>query len=667
VPRQDEPIDHQISNPYSEFARLSPDAIIIWKLDGTIIEWNPSARRMFGYSDEQVIHQHLSAIMPDETYRLSMIAERVRQGETIGNIEMRLCPKDRQTIHVSFTFSPLRDELNSVAAVFSLGSDVSERDRLKRAERDQAILMSIVSSAEDAIVTKDLYGIVTSWNPGAERLFGYTPEEIIGHPVAKIIPPDRPDEEPQILERIWRGERIMHYETKRMRKDGSLLDVSITVSPIKDSLGQIIGTSKITRDITEIKRSKAREHEMFKRSEEAKRQADQARTQAEKANATKDEFLAAISHELRTPITAILGWTRILASGQLKPEAVQKALETIDRNARAQAQLIEDLLDISRIISGKLRVDFKTVDLTAVIAAAVDAIRPAAGAKNVRVDSVFHPGVGTIVGDPARLQQVAWNLLSNAIKFTPHGGLIQVELQRVDSQVELRIADNGIGISKTFLPDVFERLSQADSSITWPRGIGMGLAIVKSLVELHGGIVSVFSAGEGKGSEFTVQLPVSELRDDSILRPVIEKPTTRVELKRCEELVGLKILIIDDEKDACEILRFVLHECGAVVETAQSVDEGLVLFDSWHPDILVSDIGMPEKDGYDLIHLIRNERRSSVPAVGLTGMVRIEDRMKVLTAGYQMHVAKPFEPGELITIVSSLAGLVCRRAESSSG
>ena len=257
-----------------------------------------------------------------------------------------------------------------------------------------------------------------------------------------------------------------------------------------------MGASKIARDITDRKVAEAREREVLMQAHDARWQAEQARQQAEAASRAKDEFLATISHELRTPITAILGWSRMLLTGQLTPERQQKALETIDRNARSQAQLIEDLLDISRIVSGKLRIDLRTVDLSAVIASAVEAVRPAAEAKRIRIESIISSGAGPVLGDPERLQQVIWNLLSNAIKFTPRDGFVTVELRRVESQVELSVIDNGIGISTRFLPHVFDRFSQADSSITRSRGgLGMGLAIVKSLVELHGGIVSVFSKG----------------------------------------------------------------------------------------------------------------------------------------------------------------------------
>jgi CheY-like chemotaxis protein/two-component sensor histidine kinase len=355
----------------------------------------------------------------------------------------------------------------------------------------------------------------------------------------------------------------------------------------------------------------------------------------------------------------------MLASGQLSPERQEKAFETIDRNARSQAQLIEDLLDVSRIISGKLRVEFKRVDLATVVAAAVEAVRPAAEAKGIRIDSIFTSGAGPILGDAERLQQVTWNLLSNAIKFTPRGGLVQVELRRVESQVELRVIDSGVGIDPAFLPYVFDRFSQADASITRRvGGLGMGLAIVKSLVELHGGVVSVTSAGEGRGAAFTVKMPISAVQSDALRFHPIERPGLIHQLKQRPDLVGLKILIVDDEPDARDMLRFIFNDCGAIVETAESAKAALEMLDRWRPHILISDIGMPDVDGYELIRIIRKGHQSRIPAVALTAMARVEDRLKALEAGYQMHVAKPIDPAELITIVSGLVGLVNRSPEA---
>ena len=631
------------------------DAIISKDLNGIITSWNKSAEKMFGYTAEEMIGKSIALLVPpDHSDEEPQILDRIRHGERIEHYETERVRKDGTIIEVALTVSPISDRMGRVVGASKIARDISERQRLEKAERDQLFLAAIVSSADDAIISKDLNGIVTSWNPAAQRLFGYSAEEMIGKPIMTLIPPDHSDEEPQILKRIRRGERIEHYETKRLRKDGRIIDVALSVSPIRDSLRRIIGASKIARDISEQKRSAASEREALKKAQEAMRQ-------AEEASRAKDEFIATVSHELRTPLTAILGWTRMLLGGQLPPEGQQKALQTIDRNARAQAQLIEDLLDISRIVSGKLRVEFKAIDIAAVIAAAVEAVRPAAEARRVRILTVVSSDAGPILGDSDRLQQVVWNLLSNAIRFTRAEGFVQIELQRVESQVELRVSDNGIGIKPEFLPHIFDRFTQADSSITRSHGgLGMGLAIVKSLVELHGGVVSASSPGEGEGAVFTVKLPLRAVWPDPRQQGPVQKSLRDASYSR-EELVGLKILIVDDEQDTCELLRFVFDECGCIVKTANSAADALELFDSWQPDILVSDISMPEIDGYELIRVIRDERRSQIPAVALTAMARIDDRVKALTAGYQMHISKPVEPVELISIVTSLVPLVNRR------
>jgi len=628
------------------------EAIISMTGGGRVIAWNKAAERILGYTAQEMIGQSASLIIPDSTANQeARILEQVRLGQKVEHFRTQLLQKGGQSVEVMAHYSPIRDDIGRITGVLKIVESADIRRKLEIAERDQLFLASIVSSAEDAIVSKDLNGIVTSWNRAAERLFGYTEQEIVGRPISLLIPADHPDEEPRILDRIRRGERIEHYETKRVRKDGRLIDVALTVSPIKDALGRIIGASKIARDITSQKLAVAREREALRETQEA-------RKQAEEASRAKDEFLATISHELRTPMTAILGWTRMLLSGQMNPETQQKALETIDRNARSQAQLIEDLLDVSRIVSGKLRIEFKVVDIAAVVAAAVESTRPAAEAKRIRIQTVLSSGAGPLLGDFDRLQQVVWNLLSNAIRFTPADGLVRIYLQRVESQVELRVSDTGAGIPPEFLPHIFDRFTQADSSITRTHsGLGMGLAIVKSLVELHGGVLSASSVGRGHGSEFTVKLPVSSFRLDQseeVRKPVL--PT----MNYGHELLGVKILVVDDESDTCEMLRFVFNQCGAIVETASSAEEALQLFDKFVPDMLVSDIGMPRVDGYDLIRLIRRERGSRIPAVALTAMARIDDRVKTLKAGYQMHIAKPVEPVELVSIVSGLVGLVTR-------
>jgi PAS domain S-box-containing protein len=824
-------------------------------------------------------------------------------------------------------------------------------------------LSAIIESADDAIVSKTLQGIITSWNKGAERIFGYAAPEVIGKPVTILIPEDHIDEEALILARIRSGERVEHYETVRQRKDGSRVEVSLTVSPIKSADGRIIGASKVARDITkqrqaqrlldesserlhlalaashlgdwswdiatdlvtfsetaaeifgippgpqmtwtqmrdllhEDDRERARiaveeslanksdydmeyrlnssngsqrwvsakgraqyktdgsvsgmlgvvqditvrklteaalveqtealstlnklgqvisaELDMHKavqavtdaateltgarfgsffynvlsedggsymlytlagvpqeafahfpmpratdlfgptfRGEGPVRIADvkldprygknapyygmpeghlpvtsylavpvisssgdvlgglffghpekaafsdraeqlvvglaaqaaiamdnaslfqavkRARIEAEQAAAAnedlyrkaedssrlKDEFLATISHELRTPLTSILGWSRMLRSHQLSDEDYAKALETIERNAHSQAQLIDDLLDVSRIITGKLRMDVRPSDPNDFIEAAIEALKPAAVAKGVRVQKIMDTGVVSVPGDPVRLQQVIWNLLSNAIKFTPRGGRVQVRLERVNSHIEIVITDTGQGISADFLPFVFDRFRQADQRTSRQHGgMGLGLSIVRHLVELHGGSVKAESFGEGQGSCFTVQLPVTAVYE-------VEKGAGRVhpaardllpDADCGDRLDGLKILIVDDEPDTRHMLKAGLSRCGAEVVAAGSTSEAFAALRGDLPGLVISDIGMPEEDGYELIRRLRKlpiKEGGRIPAIALTAYARVEDRMNALRAGYQMHVPKPVDLAELVAVAASL-------------
>jgi PAS domain S-box-containing protein len=516
-------------------------------------------------------------------------------------------------------------------------------------------LLAIVESADDAIVTKTLEGIITSWNRGAERMFGYAADEIIGQPVTVLIPPDHIDEEPEIIKRLRKGERIEHYETVRVRKDGTMIDISLTVSPIRDANNKVIGASKIARDITERRQQEKTLREQSEANERLYRE-------AQESSRIKEEFLATISHELRTPLNAILGWARIVRGGKLNEVEMAKALETIERNARAQAQLIDDLLDVSRIITGKLRMDVRPIDPNGFIEAAIDAVSPAAEAKGIRVQKIMDTGDVSVPGDPTRLQQVIWNLLSNAIKFTPRGGHVQVRMERVDSHLQIIVADNGQGIPEEFLAHVFDRFRQIDQTTTRHQGgLGLGLALVRHLVELHGGSVGVSSPGPGQGSTFAVVLPVVPIyrvdADGARVHATAKSLFSPVEY--VTRLDGLTILVVDDELDTRELLKASLSECGAEVSVAGSVREALASLGSAIPDLLISDIGIPDEDGYDLIRLVRAlppESGGKVPAIALTAYARVEDRLKALRAGFQMHVPKPVELAELLTVVAIVAG-----------
>jgi len=388
--------------------------------------------------------------------------------------------------------------------------------------------------------------------------------------------------------------------------------------------------------------------------------AQKERARAEEANRAKDLFLSTLSHELRTPLTAILGWTRMLRTSTLAPEKREKGLETIDRNARAQVALIEDILDLSRIVTGKLRLELQPVELVSVIEAAIDTVRPAIDARNLRLQLALDPDAGTVIGDPNRLQQVVWNLLTNAVKFTPRGGRLQVLLRREASHVEITVADNGQGIDPALLPFVFDRFRQSDASTTRSLGgLGLGLAIVKHLLELHGGTIHAASAGEGQGATFVVRIPVAPLRSPTL--PAVEASLSRDarDLECPPEIAGLKVLVVDDERDVRDWVAALLEQCNAVVFTASSAAEAIAALHSHHPDVIVSDIGMPGEDGYTLIKKIRAlgpADGGGTPAIALTAYARMEDRTRAMVAGFNMHVAKPIEPTELLITIANLTG-----------
>jgi PAS domain S-box-containing protein len=822
--------------PYwlSAIIESADDAIISKTLEGIITSWNKGAEHIFGYTAEEAIGQPVLMLIPEDLRdEEPIILARLRNGDRIEHYETVRRRKDGTLVDISLTVSPIRKADGTIIGASKIARDITER---KRAETQRLQVAAIVENSDDAIISKDLNGTILTWNPGAERLYGYTAAEAVGQPVTMLIPPGRPNEEPHILEQIRRDQRVDHYETLRVRKDGTIIQVSLTVSPVKNAEGRIVGASKIARDITARKRAEEQLREQAEVIETVNRlgqtvageldlhnlvqavtdaateltgaqfgsffynvldeqgahymlytlsgvpreafahfpmpratdlfgptfrgegtirlddvkldprygknspyygmpeghlpvtsylsvpvisrsgevvgglffghpeagifterherivmgiaaqaavamdnarlfeEGKRARTEAERAaeenerlyreaqesNRIKDEFLATVSHELRTPLTAILGWAHLLRTAPSDSDDILKACETIERNARAQAQLIDDLLDVSRIITGKLRIDVRPVDPNTFIEAAIESVKPGAEAKGVRLQRIMDTGVVSVAGDPVRLQQVVWNLLANAIKFTPRGGRVQVKLERVNSHVEITVSDTGAGIAPEFLPLVFDRFRQADQRKTRQHGgLGLGLSIVRHLVELHGGTVRAESSGEGQGSTFTVLLPVAPVyRAEAEVGRVHPAARDTLPTYDCaERLDGLRILVVDDEPDTCELLKAGLGQCGADVTVAGSVAEAYELMRDGIPDLLISDIGMPGEDGYELIRRVRQlpaESGGRVPAIALTAYARVEDRMQALRAGYQMHVPKPVELAELVAVAASL-------------
>jgi PAS domain S-box-containing protein len=767
--------------PYwlSAIIESADDAIITKTLEGIITSWNKGAERIFGYTAEEVKGKPVAILIPaDHADEEPTILARLRRGERIAHYETVRVRKDGTLVNISLTVSPIRGPDGTIIGASKVARDITERKRAEEALRQSE--QELTDFFENAVVGLHWVGpdgTILRANRAELEMLGYEPEEYLGHHIAEF----HADREAiaDILRRLQAGEVLHEYEARLRCKDGSIRHVLID-SSVRWNDGEFVHTRCFTRDISERKQAEAmlsesqarfakafnssplvlaisslktgrllevndsfvnvtgftraeaighttvelglwaqppdREAEMdmvrrlghvrnaeyiFRMKdgreivgllsaeqieiggesfaltviqditerkqaevvrEDLLRREQAARQQAEEASRLKDEFLATVSHELRTPLTAILGWAHILRAGQIDGNSMTRALETIERNARSQSQLIDDLLDVSRIITGKLRLDVRHIDPGSFIEAAIESLRPAAEAKGVRIQKVMDTGVVSVAGDTARLQQVIWNLLSNAIKFTPRGGRVQVRLERVNSHVEIAVSDTGVGIRPEFLPHVFERFRQADMGTTRQHGgLGLGLSIVRHLVELHGGTVQAESQGEGQGATFVVKLPVVPLyqKDDLAERVHPAARETLPSYDCPERLDGLKVLVVDDEADARELLRVGIGQCGAQVRTASSALEALEAIENERPDLLISDIGMPGEDGYELIRRVRAlpaESGGRVPAIALTAYARTEDRMQALRAGYQMHVPKPVEMAELMTVAASLVG-----------
>jgi PAS domain S-box-containing protein len=555
--------------------------------------------------------------------------------------------------------APIRVDGRVVGAVTVL-SDLSERLRLHEQGRDltrvqtalherNAELRAVADRVRDyAIYTINPEGRITSWHQGAALMKGYSAEEAIGMPFERLFTTEervagRPAQEMQMAARTgeYKG------EGQRLRKDGSTFEAAVVLTALRGSQGELLGFLKLTQDISERKRMERELAAMLLR-------AQLARQDAERASQSKDEFLATISHELRTPLSAILGWAHVLERGMADAQTVQHGLLAISRNARTQVQLIEDLLDMNRIETGQLRLDLQRIELGGVIAAAIDAALPAATAKGIGLRTVFGAHTGAVMGDATRLQQVVANLLNNAIKFTPSGGQVSVALTQLDGgSAQITVADTGKGIDADFLPRLFDRFAQQDASTTRRHGgLGIGLSIVRHLVELHGGTVQAHSLGVERGATFTILLPTAA---------VAAAATAAAPADACSDaarLDGVKVLLIDDEADVRAVTQQVLRNAGAEVVLAASADEGLELLREHRPAVILSDIGMPVADGYDLIRRVRALPASdggATPAAAFTAYTRPEDRDRALESGFQMHLPKPVSPTALVGALARLA------------
>jgi PAS domain S-box-containing protein len=625
----------------------SNEPIAILDPRGFYQEQNAAHAQLIGYTDEELRNKTPAIHLGDEVF-----GEIVRALAETGEYRGEALSKTRtgEVRHIELSAFAMRNGDGEPVCYVGIKRDITSRKQTEAAlERNEAQLTDFFENSAVAMHWVGPDGTVIRVNQAELDMLGYDREEYEGHHIAEFHV--NRDVIQDILNRLQAGEVLKNYEAQLRCKDGSIKDARINSSAYFEG-GNFVHTRCFTHDNTERKRAQKESEELFARERIA-------RAEAEQANRLKDEFLATLSHELRTPLNAVIGWSRMLNSGRLDPDSSRHALEVIERNAWAQKQIIEDILDVSRVITGKLQLNLGPVDLVTVVDAALDAMRPAMEAKDIKIETIIDASLRMVSGDADRLQQVVWNVLSNAAKFTPAGGQVEISVSQGATHVLVQVKDSGPGIDPTFLPHVFERFRQADGSTTRTHGgLGLGLAIVRHLVELHGGTITVENRADRSGAVFTIRLPLpsGELRQEalvsaaSIFRDGQAEPPT---------LEGLEILLVDDETDTLDLISVELAQYGAKVTAVPSAEDALRALEGSKFDLIISDIGMPVIDGYGLIRQIRKldgNQNQRIPAVALTAYARVQDRMRAILAGYSTHIAKPVEANELVTVVAGLAG-----------
>ncbi|HKG58281.1 MAG TPA: PAS domain S-box protein [Pyrinomonadaceae bacterium] len=635
----------------------SVDGIFAFDRDCRIIAWNRAMQRLSGFSREAVLGKRVGDIFPflqDEGNDSCFVAalegrESVSEYHPYGPAETGVFESH---------YSPLLDEQNNITGGIAVITDITARKQAEGAAHTAYKQLSFhVESSPLAVVEWDSDFRVSRWSASAERLFGWKAEEVIGKHVNewRFVFADDEDAVALVTNRQREGVEVHGIlRNRNYTRDGTVLFCEWYNSVLHDHRGKLISVLSLVLDVT------ARQSAEDERSAALLRE-QAARKHAEEADRLKDEFLATLSHELRTPLTSILGWASMIRNGEVEGSNASRAIETIERNARSQARLIDDLLDVSRIITGNLRLDLHPLNLAPIVESGLDALRPTADVKGIKLQTRFEPSECLIKGDPNRLRQVIWNLLSNAIKFTTRGGSVNIYLKCVESTARLIVSDTGDGISAEFLPYVFDRFRQAEGSISRKQGgLGLGLAVARHLVELHGGKIAAESEGLGKGSVFTVDLPMTlERRDPARAEERRREVDRRRSRKGVVRLDGVHVLLVEDDADSRKLLGTMLRRYGARVTSAKSAAEALRVFEGELPDVMISDIGMPDQDGYDLIRKLRAlpvEKGGATPAIALTGYASRKDRERALGSGYQQHTAKPIEQAELIAAIAALLG-----------
>ena len=618
----------------------SEDAVISKDLNGIITSWNQGAERLFGYTAAEAVGQPVTMLIPRERFNEEpALLDRIRKGRPIEHYETVRRRKDGSLVDISLTVSPVRDESGKVIGASKIARNITDRKRAQEEIRFQAHLLNAV---EQAVIATDLNGTVVYWNAFAESLYGWSAEEAIGSRIIDLTPADTSREEAnEIFSRLQQGQS-WSGELWLRKRDGALFPAMITDSPIVNDKNQLIGVVGVSVDITHLKRVEEERGKLL----ELERQ---ARAEAEDANRLKDEFLATLSHELRNPLNVVIGYSEILRRGSdpQDPQFVRKAAETIRRNALAQSQLVSDLLDLSRLQMGKLTLNRQPISLSTIITDSIETVKAEAEAKNISMKLDLAKDMFIVDGDPVRLGQIAWNLLNNAVKFTDSGGHIRISLSEDAEEAKFMVEDSGQGIAPEFLPHVFEIFRQADAGTARRQGgLGIGLALVKQLADLHGGSVRAESQGLGSGSRFIVSIPLHKLAVSAVVDE--KRISTRTLNKK-------SILVVDDSLETTEMLSKLLEMEGACIETARSGQEALKLAEGRRFDLLISDISMPEMDGYELLRRLRTFRSMAhVPALALTGHGRLSDVDRARREGFAEHFTKPLDLDKLLRTVREL-------------
>jgi PAS domain S-box-containing protein len=632
-------------------------AIFLLGPTGEIRSWNQGAAKTMGYSAEEVIGTHFSRFYGPDDLEARKPQTELEIAEREGRVEDEgwRIRKDGASFWANTIITALRDDKGTLYGFAKVTRDLTlRREAEERLRESEEIFRLLVSSVQEyAIFLLDPEGRISTWNAGAERIKGYSAQEIIGkHFSVFYADEDIRNRKPERELEVARRDGSVEDEGWRLRKDGTRFWANVVITAVFDREKRLRGFAKVTRDMTERRRTEDIQQALFEQrearliAEEERRRAEASSRAAQEANRAKDQFLMTLSHELRTPMTSILGWSRLLAAMSPHDPAFRDAITAIGRSAELQARLIDDVLDVSRIVSGKLQLNVVDVDLQQLIATSLETVRLSAEAKLISLESSVAPDLGTIAGDETRLQQIIWNLLTNAVKFTPRGGVVRLRGERTPSNVVIAVEDTGEGISPAFLPHIFEPFRQAENASTRVHGgLGLGLSIVRYLVEAHGGTVRATSEGTGKGATFIVELPI---RSVPLPKPRIEEPA---EPKR--KLAGAKILTVDDDDEARKIVRLILQHGGAEVVACSSANEALQRLDPFAPDVIVTDIAMPHVDGYELASRVR-ERHPRLPIIAVSAFSSA--RGNIAQGIFDAYMSKPLEPNDLIATVAKILG-----------